>query len=314
VIRKPATTDRKDRIRTASEDQLLHFILEGGTVKGVLCHGTGMIREMRTTHGLGLLETLVLGHAYMGAGMMASGLKSSSDRLLLQIDCSGPIKGVTVESSAGGAVRGYLKQTPIPVAQELADFNLSGFFGAGFLKVTRHLEGAKHPFEGQTLLAYGNVAQDLAYYYKVSEQIPTAFNLSIQFDNAGEVTGAGAMMLQMMPGAGDGVADQLESAIAAAPSLGAYFSGGGNPETMVTDLFRGQSPKVLRRGRLEFYCPCDKDRLRRVLLLLPMTDLKDLRDNGPHPVELRCHNCNSRYAFESHEIHEMVGQREAFDR
>ncbi len=314
MIKTPVTVDRIDRIKTKHKDQLLHFILERGTVKGVLCRGTAMITEMKTNHGLGLLETLVLGHAYMGAGMMASELKSPSDRLLLQIDCSGPIRGLTVEASAGGAVRGYLKQIPIPVEKEPADFNLSGFFGAGFLKVTRHLEGAKQPFEGQTVLAYGNVAQDLAYYYKVSEQIPTAFNLSIQFDTSGELIGAGAMMLQMMPGAGDGVVDQLEAAIAAAPSLGAYFSGGGKPETMVMDLFRGQSPKVLSRGRLEFDCPCDKDRLRRVLLLLPLGELKDLRDNGPHPVELQCHNCNSRYAFERDDIREMVRQRGAFNR
>jgi hypothetical protein len=54
MIRQPATTDRNDRndrIKTASEDQLLHFILEGGTVKGVLCHGTAMITEVRSTHG-----------------------------------------------------------------------------------------------------------------------------------------------------------------------------------------------------------------------------------------------------------------------
>ena len=43
-------------------------------------------------------------------------------------------------------------------------------------------QDAKQPFTGQVELRYGNIAQDLAHYYLTSEQIHTAFNLSIRFD------------------------------------------------------------------------------------------------------------------------------------
>jgi molecular chaperone Hsp33 len=147
-------------------------------------NGTRMINEMRANHDLGILETLVLGRAYLGIGLMSAGLKGN-DRLGLRIDCSGSIRGLAVEANAFGEVRGFLKNPSIPLAQPLKSFDLSPFFGAGLLTVTRYLQAAKHPFTGQVELRYGNLAQDLAYYHLTSEQIPSAFNLSIKFDRAG---------------------------------------------------------------------------------------------------------------------------------
>jgi len=121
---------------------------------------------------------------------MSAGLKGD-DRVALQINCTGPVKGLSVEANAYGEVRGYLKRVPIPVDKPMEDFNLSRFFGAGLLSVTKTLRDAKQPFTGKVELRYGNIAQDLAYYCMTSEQIPTAFNLSIKFDKQGEVTGAG---------------------------------------------------------------------------------------------------------------------------
>ena len=106
----------------------------------------------------------------------------------------------------------------------MQDFNLSPFFGAGLLSVTKYLEDAKQPFTGQVELAYGNIAQDLAYYYLTSEQIHTAFNLSIKFDRNGDVTGAGGLFLQAMPQAGERLAAEVEDRILKFPSLGDVFT------------------------------------------------------------------------------------------
>lgn len=301
--------DRKEQLKSALKDRLYHFLLEDGGVRGAVCRATAMAGEMRANHDLGVLETLVLGHAYMGAALMASNLKSRHDRLSLQIECSGPIRGLTAEANPVGDVRGYLRQVPIPVEKELSDFNLSPFFGAGFLKVTRHLENAKHPFTGQVMLDHGNIAQDLANYYLVSEQIPTAFNLSIQFDGRGEVTGAGGLLLQIMPGAGKKLGKHLERRIDGLPSLGQYFSEDGDTEALLLDAFQGFNPKLLGHKRLEFYCPCNRDQLRGILMLLPEADFQDIKENGPFPVELRCHNCNTVYGFNAEEIEEIYGLR-----
>ena len=296
----------KERLLASAKDRIYKFMLAEGVVRGAILHGTRMVNEMRANHRLGILETLVLGRAYLGAGLMTDNLKGT-DAISLKIDCSGPIKGLTVEANAFGEVRGFLKNVPIPIDRPMADFDLSPFFGAGFLSVIRTIEDAKQPFTGKIALEYGNIAQDLANYYLKSEQIPTAFNLSIKYDTKGEVTGAGGLFLQAMPGADDALAAELEELVIRFPSLGEVYTDGQEPEDLIQDVFKKYTPRFLANQRVEFMCHCGPERLRRVLKMLPADELKDIRDNGPFPLEMRCHYCNTLYRFGKEEIQKICG-------
>jgi molecular chaperone Hsp33 len=298
----------KEQYRASARDRIAVFLLAGGEVRGAILNGTRMVNEMRANHELGILETLVLGRAYLGIALMAAGLKGS-DRVAMEINCSGPIRGLSVEANAFGEVRGYLKRVPIPVDTPLADFDLSRFFGAGLLSVTRTLQDAKQPFTGQVELRHGNIAQDLAHYYLMSEQIHTALNLSIKFDKNGDVTGAGGLFLQAMPQAEDRLTAELEALVLRFPSLGDVFTGEQTPEAVAAEVFAAYSPKFLSDRRVEFMCHCSRERLHSLLTMLPINDLKDLRDNGPFPIAMRCHNCNTTYEFSREEMEEIYGSR-----
>jgi molecular chaperone Hsp33 len=298
----------KERLLASARDRIYNFLLADGAVRGAILHGTRMINEMRANHELGILETLVLGRAYLGAGLMTANLKGT-DAISLNIDCSGPIRGLTVEANAFGEVRGFLKNVPIPIDKPMADFSLSPFFGAGFLSVIRTIEDAKQPFTGKIALEYGNIAQDLANYFLKSEQIPTAFNLSIKYDRSGEVTGAGGLFLQAMPGADDALAAELEALVIEFPSLGEVFTEGQEPESLIQVVFKKYIPRFLANQRVEFMCHCGRERLHDVLMMLPVDDLKDICDNGPFPLEMRCHYCNTWYYFDRKERRKIYAQR-----
>lgn len=298
----------KHRLLARAKDKLYRFILADGAFRGAVLHGTHMVREMRANHGLGILETLTLGHAYLGAGLMSASFKGN-DRFHLHIECSGPIGGLDVEANAFGEVRGFLKRVPIPIEKPLDDFNLSPFFGAGFLEVTRHLEDAKQPFSGRVILRYGSVAKDLAYYYLTSEQIPTAFDLSVKFDSSGEVAGAGGLFLQAMPDAPEDAVAYLENAFENLPSIGTAFSRGQAPEKLVRLAFRELAPKFLANHRVEFMCHCGREQSLNLIRMLPFSDLEDIRANGPFPLDMRCHHCGSTYPFSRAEIEEIFAER-----
>jgi len=306
--KKPYGNTIKEQYLAGTRDRLHVFMLADGAVRGAILHGTRMVNEMRANHELGILETLTLGRAYLGVGLMAADLKGG-DRLSLQINCSGPIKGLSVEGNAFGEVRGYLKRVPIPIEKPVADFDLARFFGAGILSVTRNIESAKQPFTGQVDLRYGNIAQDLAHYYMTSEQKPSAFNLSIRFDREGAVIGAGGLRLQTMPQADERLAAELEALVLAFPSLGEVFAAGRGPEEVVAEVFAAHAPRFLADRRVEFMCHCNRERLRNLLMMLPMADLEDLRANGPFPMEMRCHNCGTAYEFSQTEIEGIYGAR-----
>ncbi len=308
IKKQPYGETLKDQYRASARDRVHRFFLAGGQVRGAVLHGTRLVNEMRANHDLGILETLVLGHAYLGAGLLTANLKGS-DRIGLKFECSGPIQGLEVESNAFGEVRGHLKQVPIPIEKPPESFNLSPFFGAGFIRVTRFLEDAKQPFTGQVELHYGSIARDLAWYYLTSEQIPTAFNLSVKFDSDGVVIGAGGLFLQAMPDADETILADLESLVADLPSIGERFATDVSAAELVSEAFRSHQPEFLADYRVEFMCHCNRDKIENMLMMLPVTDLKDIRDNGPFPLEIKCHHCNTDYLFEKDALAGIYGKR-----
>ena len=305
IKKQPYGNNLKAQLKAGARDKLHHFTLADGLIRGAILHGTRMVNEMRANHELGILETLVLGHAYMATALMCANLKGD-ERIGLKIDCSGPIKGLFVEANAFGEVRGYLKNVPIPMEKPLEDFNLSPFFGAGFLSVTKTFRDAKQPFTGQVELKYGSLAKDLAYYYLTSEQTPSLFNLSIKFDPQGNATGGGGLMLQVMPGAHGADMDHLETMVSDLPSIGTAFAEGEKPEALVSNSFKGLKPKFLGDHRIEFMCHCNHDRVENMLRMLPMKDLKDMAENGPFPVEIKCHHCATPYRFNKEDIAKVM--------
>lgn len=291
----------KEQLKARARDRFYHFLLSQGQVRGVILNGTRMINEMRANHELGVLETLVLGHAYLAAGLMSASLKGN-DRISLLIECSGPIRGLVVEANAFGEVRGHLKTAAIPVEKPLESFDLTPFFGPGILSLTRHLEDAKQPFTGKIALAHGSIARDLTEYHMVSEQTPSAFNLSVHFDSQGEAIGAGGLFLQVMPGVTEETVAGLEDLVRGMPSIGVAFSQGKDPAAMVQNAFSALDPQFLAERRVEFMCHCNTGKIESMLALLPLDDLKDMAENGPFPLEIRCHHCNTPYRFSQEDL------------
>ena len=305
---KPYGKTLKEQLIAGAKDRLYTFSLAEGMVRGSMVHGTRLVNEMRANHQLDLLQTMVLGRVYLAAVLMAGSLKGN-DRLAVRIECAGPVGGVTVEANAFGEVRGYMKNAALPVDEPLDSFDLSSFFGAGLLSVIRYPEGARQPFTGTVALQYGNIAKDLANYYLTSEQVPTAFHLSIHYDRQGEVTGAGGLFLQTMPGAGDELAERLEQLILNFPSPGEQFSRGRDVEELLNGELKEFSPNILDQRRVEFMCHCNREKVRSLLTMLPVDELKDMLDSGPFPIETTCRHCNTPYEFSRREIGEIYGMR-----
>ncbi len=296
--------DLKARLRASAKSRQYRFLFADGMMRGAVLNATQVVSEMRANHELGSVETLLLGQAYIAASLLTSNLKGK-DRVSLHIECSGAVKGLDVEANMFGEVRGYLKNSTFSSDLSGNEIGISSILGAGFLTVTRYLEEARTPYSGKVMLEYGTIAEDLANYFVRSEQTPTAFSLSVHFDEHGHVDGAGGMLLQAMPGAGESVAAEAEDIIRAV-SLGAEFAAGVEPEHLILEKFAGMLPLLLGNHRVEFFCRCNEKTMRGYISRLPQDDLRDIALNGPFPLEIRCHNCNTLYSFSRSDIEKML--------
>ena len=299
---------------TTEASHILTFLLAEKSVRGVILDGTTLVQEMRTRHGLGPLETLVLGQVLQVTALMASSLKGH-DEIGLRIDCAGPIKGIVAEATATGEVRGYLKQVPIPQTDPLQPFDerddLNPFWGDGFLTITRYLEEGRQPFSGSVALQPGNIASEVARYYLLSEQILTAIHLSLVFDIHDRVTGAGGLLLQAMPGASEKIFASLAQKTQTLPSLGKALTEGRKVDSWLHEQFSAFSPDILEEHHVHFRCRCDAERMRLLLLHLPLADLEEIRNNGPFPVQLTCHYCSKAYLFDQKALVDICQEKQS---
>ncbi|MBU1196240.1 MAG: Hsp33 family molecular chaperone HslO [Proteobacteria bacterium] len=298
--------DVKEQFRAAAKDRIYRFVVADGMIKGAVIHATRMVGEMQANHELGPLETLILGQGYIAAGLLSSSLKAKNDRISMNIKCSGPVKGLDVESNVFGEVRGYLKTPHIEVENPDRIKYLSTLYGAGFLTMTKYLDNTPHPYSGQVALEYGSIAEDLANYFLISEQLPTGFKLSVYFDDENTMKGAGGIFLQAMPGADADKVIAAEKIIQTLDSLGQLFAQDQTPEQIIKDAFSSLDPVILADSRIEFFCRCSKDRMQGYLNALSREEKEDMMRNGPFPVKVRCHHCNSEYMFSQEELKMLV--------
>jgi len=302
MIRKSIPGDDKKSLLIArSRDRRYHFVMAGGAVRGVLIQGTRMLREMQMNHDLGVLESIILGQAYLGTALIASGLKGDG-LVQFKVECGGPVRGLSVEADSHGTVRGYLMENPIPLERVPETLDTSLLFGPGFLSVTRYSGENRNAFTGQVELRTGRLAEDLAAYYEESEQINTVFNLSVHLEPTGVISGGAAMFLQAMPGAEDTVLEMVQEAALKIPSLGINFTAETDTQTFLNTYLGDFQPHVLGDKRVEFMCGCSKERFEKFLVNLSGAEQTEILENGPFPLVTTCHNCNSSYEFDKEEL------------
>lgn len=312
----------EDHLASLPPDALGLFTLSsptgprGGDLRGAVLQGTALVAAMRANHGLGILETLILGQAYLAAALMGSTMKGK-DRVSLRLDCEGPARGFSVEgrarTNAQGTkrveVRGYLLEDPIPIEVPPESFDPSPYIGQGNLTVTRFIAGTPRPFSGAVKLVSGRLAEDLAHYYLASEQTQTAFSLGLSFDKAGRLAGAGALFLQALPGAGEDFVSRAEAGLLGLPSLGPWFGAAKSSQDLLDLAFHDLGLTSFESLEVGFACDCSRERFGAFIGNSGPELLEDLVTKGPWPVVTTCHNCASTYEFPKEELEGMLARR-----
>jgi len=306
MIKKEIDGELLEHLNGLPHDCRQVMLLANGQIRLTALGGTTMVNQMRANHSLGILETLVLGQAYIASALMASSVKGN-DRIRLSVECAGPIGNFHTEAWACGTVRGYLQNNPIRIEKPLESNDLSLLYGPGFISITRILEGSRIPFTGQIMMEYGDLAKDLAFYYAQSEQTPTMFSLGIHFDRQGRATGAGGLFIQAMPGCSDSILEQLQEASAHLPSMGKAISGGMTAKDYCIENFSRWTVQPVAELPLLFSCPCNRENYRMFLSSLPRSEKDAILSSDKWPLELECFNCSTTYAFSKDEVMEVFG-------
>ena len=167
--------------------------------------------------------------------------------------------------------------------------------------------GLKEPYIGQTELISGEIAEDLTYYYAVSEQIPSSVGLGVLMNRDNTVKAAGGFIIQLMPGAPDDVITRLEQRLAVMNSVTSFLEGGKTPEEMLDFLLGDMDLESTDSIPCSFYCNCSKEKVSKALISVGRKDLTEMINEGK-PITVNCHFCNKNYTFNTEELKTLLAK------
>ncbi|HDK7158300.1 TPA: Hsp33 family molecular chaperone HslO [Clostridium botulinum] len=284
------------------KDRLVKAIAKDGQVRIIGAITTELVNEGVKLHNCAPTAAAALGRMLTAGSLMGTTLKSEKDTLTLQIHGGGIAKGVVVTSYADGHVKGYIGNPTADIEpNSKGKLDVSGIIGKnGNLLVIRDM-GLKEPYIGQVPIYTGEIGEDLAYYYTVSEQTPSAVGLGVLVDKDLSIKSSGGFIIQMMPGADEMLADLISYRLEEIPSITEMISKGMTIEEILEYIFEDMDLNILESIVPEYRCDCSREKVERALASIGQKDLKEIYDEGKEE-ELKCHFCNKAYVFSHDEI------------
>ena len=291
-------------------DYMIRATAANAQVRAFAVTSKDIAEYARKAHDLSPVAAAALGRSMSAALMMADMLKGPSDLLTIQIDGDGPIGRILVTADNNGGVKGYVQNPKVYLPNNAyGHLNVGGAVGRGTLTVIRDM-GMKDPYVGQTAIQTGEIAEDITYYYAVSEQIPSSVGLGVLVNTKeNRVMEAGGFIVQLMPFAEEETIAALEKNLGGIEAVTKMLSAGDTPEMMLEKVLKGLDPVITDRMPVEFRCNCGKERYERALVLLGRDEMQKIVDEG-EPVEIECQFCGKKYAFTPEELKEVLRKTE----
>ena len=291
------------------KDQLLHITLMDGMVRGLLLTATHTVAEAAAIHLTSPVATAALGRTLMGTAMMGAMLKADQASVTVTIDGGGPL-GRIVCVADHDSVRGCVDvpglEMPLKPNGKLDVGRAVGCEGR--MSVVRDM-GMKSPSVGQVPLVSGEIAEDFANYYVVSEQTPTLQSLGVLV--SGEVVlSAGGVLLQPLPGCTDDIISQLELRSPMMADVSRELC--HEPmEALMEKWFEGLRPVVLARTPMCYRCNCSRARMEKALIAMGREELGRMIQDEQDGAELTCHFCKKTERFTQQDLLRLLNQAQA---
>lgn len=286
-------------------DSLVRATAADGLIRCMAAVTTHTVAEAARRHVTSNTVAAALGRTLTGAILLGAGQKEF-DRLTVQIECDGPVGGITAETNAQGRVRGYVRNpeadAPLNGAGKL---DVSAVVGEGMLYVTYEsgfdIGLYREPYRGAVPLVSGEIGEDFAYYLAKSEQIPSAVLLGVlvRARESGEsfVEAAGGLIVQVMPGADEKIVAAIETSVRETPHTTALIREGARPEDLLRTALGDISFEVLEEREVGFHCPCSYERAVSLVSSIETGELESML-NEDRGAALTCHFCNETYRID----------------
>lgn len=279
------------------KDYLIRAIDKSGSIRLFAATTTHLVEEAHRIHNTSPTATAALGRTLTISAMMGEMMKNDQDILTLKINGNGPIGMIMAVANNKGEVKGVVNnpEADLPSRGD-GKLDVGGIVGDnGTLTVIMDL-GLKEPYVGQTSLVSGEIAEDIASYYVISEQTPSVVSLGVLVGKDISCKAAGGFMIQVLPDAKEEDIVRIENALENLEPVSTMIDKGMKPEDVMDKILGEFEMEILEKSDLKYYCNCSREKIESVIISLGRKEIEAIIEEDEQ-AEVVCHFCNTKYQF-----------------
>lgn len=290
-------------------DVLIRGIEKNGKFKIVGANTTDLVSKAHEAHETSATASAALGRTLTAGALMSTLLKNKEDSLTLIINGGGIAGNILVTANNKGEIKGYIDnpKADLPPINE-NKLNVSGIVGnVGHVKTIMDL-GLKEPYVGQSPIISGEIAEDIANYFFVSEQVNSAVALGVLVDTDLSIINSGGYLLQLLPDATEEDIDKIEKCITSKKDLSSLMNDYSDFEDLLLHLFDEFEIDILEKSPINWVCNCSREKTIDILKSIDQNELEAMIEEDGE-AEVVCQFCNEKYHFNKKELTNILEEK-----
>lgn len=288
------------------KDQIIKFLAYDGKISVVCAQTTNLVEEARKIHDLSPLATATMGRVLTITSLIGAEMKNKTDKLTIQIKGNGPIGKIVAVANNIPHVKACITDPHIDLPlNEFGKLDVGGAVGnQGFINVIKDI-GLKEPYIGISPLTSGEIADDFANYFQISEQKQTAVALGVLVDKDG-VRSSGGYIISPMPDATEEEITKIEQSIFQAGAISKMLDNNLTLKEIAQKITGDKNIKAIDASiEPKYECGCNKAKFADGLMTLGKKQLTELIEED-EKAEIQCQFCNKKYNFNKNELIEIL--------
>lgn len=276
----------------AWQDQVLVYYIDA----------TKMVSDARKVHQLSNVATAAMGRTLMMATIMSGMLKEKDYKITVQVKGNGILEQIVICGNGDLKMKGYVKNPKVELPlNEQGKLDVKKAVGSGMIHVVKDI-GLKDPYSGTSKIVSGEIAEDFAHYFVVSEQSPCAVSLGVKIGINQEVEKACGYVIMPLPKCEESVIatlEQINNSISSVTDLSLDLE---KIDDVVKTITGDNKVQWIEERKPSYECDCNEDRITKVIVALGKQEAMEALENNKGILELTCNFCNQVYQYNKEEV------------
>ena len=264
---------------------------------------TSIVDKAREIHDMWPTSLAALGRVMSVTACMGLMQKGEDESVTTTINGGGEIGTIMVTANNQGKVKGFVSDPHCYLKYNDGNKLAVGLVVGtnGYLKVLKNLK-LKQSYTSEVALQTGEIGDDFAYYFQVSEQVPTVVSVGVLVNEDYSCKAAGILLLELLPNHTEEDIVYLENLLKDLKPISSVLEKDRDLVKYINSLFNDAT--ILEEETLEYKCDCSREKFMANLLTLPKKDIEDLAKE--ESIEVKCEFCDTVYKYTKEDLEKVL--------